>query len=290
MGIREYLKEHKGEMKLSDFNTDVEEREDDLEFDAERDISEEKIEKMREILLEYPDKVTEIPGSDVQKKEFWDYAECLAYFKTLFPERFDEDAFEKAWHDKMLKFVKQIDINADGGVYDFLRRASLFRLSFPDKVSELGLTDDIFAKCMVLAKERINNGTYNLVIDDLFCISILFPEKIKEFKAIIDAHWNEIKEYPFEGCELTDSAAQIKAISSKELIVPKKDWNRERQLVNEGFGRRDAEELAMSSWSALTLSIQAAKEVKLTDDGLELIKHKEDFKQKKSKRPERLEF
>jgi len=291
MGIRKHFEGMKDEkeMKLSDFGMGEEKKSKKLDFDPERDISEERINRMKEMVLQ---------GAEEERDDkFWEYGESAAYFKILFPERFDEDVFREAWQDKMLEKLKKLKrsgLNTVDGLYNFIVYAGRFGLLFPDKIDDLNIDDEMFDKRMERERFFITaQRLFDLVIDNLFRLAVLFPGRIKECRAVVESNWDKIEKKLAEELdegELVECVANLKILTFRRIEVSKKEWENEKKILIDGFGEGDSESLVVFGRAAVNLAMLAAEEVKLTDDGLELVMEKEDFRTERKKRPVRKNF
>ena len=141
-----------------------------------------------------------------------------------------------------------------------------------------------------LKSDRRNKNWQNFAYQAM-SLKILFPDRVSELD-LDDSALQGMKdalESDRQAIDWWDQAMRLKILfpdKTAELGLDSAWQGMKDQLVsyrqrNNWYGFAD---------QAMSLNILAADEVKVTDQGLELIMRKEDFKQTKKPRPERKDF
>ena len=125
------------------------------------------------------------------------------------------------------------------------------------------------------------------------CLKILFPEKVGELE--LNKKWKKmLQKYRFYD-ESNNNEWNLTYLGMRfKILFPEKVGELELDKKWEKMKKRYEDDCRRKSWwSALdlaaSLKVLAAKQVKITDQGLELImEDQEDFKDEVLERPERL--
>jgi len=278
MGIKEHFKEHPDEdIKIHDFSVEAEEVEK-LKFDAESEISGEVWRKLKDSL------------ERCRENSWIGFDEKAFALKILFPDRASELGLnDDAWQGMNTKLEKERENNH----LNFVEQAMRLKILFPERISEL----DLDSVQQIIEDELIiwRHSDREVVIILALSSKIIFPEKTLEFD-FDDEDWREIKEKleDYRDNEqwllFAQQAMRLKILFPErisELGLDDKTWKIMKDLLKNYCKDK--------RWGSITnlamyLKVLAADEVKVTDQGLELVMRKQDFKQERKPRPERREF
>ncbi len=288
MGIRESL-EKPGEevLNLKNFVVPEDEPKDELGFDVEKEITDKDWQMMnKDLSKKHPpkverfdngitfcsqlilmkivssDKVSNISADDwawnkldvnlngYLKQQRWEgYSNLLTKAKALFPNKFSELTIAENWPSMKEEIAENQSINTPGSWHDFFSQARAMKIIAPDKVSDLGLNENAWNKIKSSLERNRREKRWSDFAWVAEQIRILFPERTSEIKLDKEA-WTGMK---------------------NEL---KKD--------------RETKDWYLFASHASKMKTLAAKEIKFTDHGLELIMpERENFKPKTTPRPER---
>lgn len=241
-----------------------------VSFDPEKEITNEDWERMKEnlknrrgdnwpnffiraveIKLLFPDRTAELRLDDErvlgamkeglgkyrQKNKWWQFSEAAMEAKILFPERAAELGLDEQARKEMKKKLDHYKENKSWG--EFAEQAMRVKIVFPHKASELGLTEEFWKN----QKKRLERPRRN--------------------------------RYLYWGGDFAERAAVMKILFPER--VPELGLNKETWEGMEGYlvERRNHGQLANFSKQAINMKILAAEEVKVSDNGLEIIMSKE---------------
>ena len=279
MSVGEQLGQRPDEVKLQDLTVEVPEPKTKIEFDVEKEISEEDWEAMKG---EYE--------KQCQDEDWWEAANQAMALKILFPERVEELDLDNKW--PMMKRCH------DGGRVNPAAASAVERnmclslkILFPERVTELKLAD----RWPRIKRAYEINNTYSQAIEFATSLKILFPGREAELE--LENIWLKMKDAYEREWHGSYTIGKVKAASFLRILFPKRVSELELEnkwpLMREEYKRFcDADNWFNAIRRAAYMKILAAKEVKVTDQGLELVMpgEQEGFRQKAEPRPTRKEL
>ena len=285
MGIKNRLEQVDGQLekpaKLADVVVEEPVEKKGLEFDVESEVSEEEV---RELKVYFED------CSQVDNWSRWRDASGFAVsFKNLFPDRIAELRLDGSKWEKM-KAVYNKFYN-EGKKLRATKQALYLKILFPDRVKELDL-DSEWEEFKSEFDVVCTDNDWFYATNQAMRLKILFPEKISELE--LEEKWTKMKEEYKDYYSLEDWwHTTVLAVGLKILFPDRvKELKLEERWENmKGLLRRYSQNRKQWSFAmqASYLKILASKEVKITDQGMELVVgNNEDFEDKVGNRPERL--
>lgn len=256
-------------------------KEAEMYFDPEREISDEDIEN---------------GVAMAGKGYYFDLAQLAGDVGVMFPTKVSRLKISQADWKTMVSLGRTI--KSRGNLRMALKRFSLMKLAFPNRIRELGLDGSFYDKVMeFFAWDRLRSGGPRSEGTEMACyLTILYPEKfLIDYPGI---RW--AKDSPFmrqlkgdvnERESFAINAANVRLVdeqSFKELKVYEV-WEsllrRLHELKTEG-------ELLVFFQMARALDIIAADSAKITDKGIEIVrkKPKEDMQEMVPPMPVRRDF
>jgi len=282
MGIRKYFEEMKGEkeaMKLSDLSMDVKEDRERLKFDVDE-------------FFDRGDWQKELERLDILLKEddldnyFIELHNLILISRDKVADLLTDDLADKM-QDLIEAGVLKSGIYNDAFVMSF---SSRFKNIFPKQSSEFDF-EQYWDEFVNVVREYEGKGNF-------FCeacnLKILFPTKFVQLEfdqEILQKARDSASSEKDAGIWMFAYYMSRMRIAFPEMYeevgISSDDWQAMKERIalykREGYGNMFL--------MAASMKILAAEEVRVGDNGLELIMKKEgDFKQVKKPRPERLEF
>lgn len=247
---RNFASDH---INIKDLTIEAPEKREELPFDPERDITQEDWERMKNQLKR-----------EIEKPPYY-----LDNVMNLFPERESELRVDAHYTELRRKFR-----NAWGrkSIRDILRYGKQFTLLFPKKIVELRLGDPYWEEIKEIIIERLQ-GDMNL--GDLVAIKVLFP-------AYGFPSWFEKNVLAYIDASVTDCLRNMHSrrwqwiaelLAQKKILFPENEEGVDVKTwrgMKESFVRYRSEASTMARLG-LDMKILAAKEVKITEKGLEIV-------------------
>ena len=210
--------------------------------------------------------------------------------KIIFPDKIDRLDLDGIWEK-----LKALYGDNESLVIN-ISSATTIKILFPERVSELDLESKWLAFKEDFKGSSINKVGLGIYIKQASELKILFPNHIDELD--LESKWEDIK----EGYEKLKQEKRWLLVSNQlarfKMLFPEKmeelNWqeNLGQMINNFRFDFGDNEGLKNANLAILmarNLKIIAAKEIKITDQGMELVMpEKEEFEDKVPDRPERL--
>mgnify|MGYP006865039859 CR=1 FL=1 len=252
-----------------------------LEFDVETEVDDRKREGM---LKDFED--------DCEKNAWASAADRGMSLKILFPNRVTELGLEEKWEGMVDCYKSWCYEDNWNNVAD---QAVRLKILFPDKVKELDLQDK-WEDMKEWYETRCIDGTLESSLIMAKNLKILFPERVGELELESKLKWGDIKARYYYHCRNKRkwSQAFIKMAIGVKILFPERmvelgienKWQQMKESY-EDFCK--LEEWKLATIQAMNLKILAAQEIKITDQGLELVmENEEEFADDIPERPERL--
>ena len=250
-----------------------------LEFDVETEVGELGLINMKSEYLWW-----------CEEEEWYNAGFAAMNFKILFPDRIAELDLYSKWEKMKAEYKKHLDSENWSIV---ARQAMFLKILFPDKVGQLGLEEFKQSLFENLASEF--DAEWFKIFEYVKCVKVLYPDQnitelIKKHSLTtewdkrcqdLSANLSENKELYRVSCSLMG----LRVAFLDGVKINKQQWEEMEGLYRE----RTQKDLWYNALSeAANLKILSAKEVKVTNQGIELVMgDKEDFKDGLAERPER---
>jgi len=294
MGIRKHLEQHKEEdqdLKLADLSSEFQESEKPR-FDPETEITETELQSIREDLKQYE-----------KGGRLHEYIKILYYLQIVSEKEEKTEYLEQCWsaiNNHLQRYDKLSNLKKINLVQELVDT----RIILPDQLSRaLQQNPETAEKIWQSMKEDLQHirqkpKTFNntgSILETAFNILMLFPEKRSELELKED-DWQDVleildRERKENYVLFSTIAMYVKIVfPDKDLNLTDSDWKRMTE-ISEAYKKPTAgKSLGAFFRVASELTILSADKVHVTDQGLELEMFKPDFKQQKTKRPERKQF
>ncbi|NQV12911.1 MAG: hypothetical protein HQ530_01265 [Parcubacteria group bacterium] len=283
MGVREQLGERPDEMRLQDLTLEIPKPKNEEGFDLNKNITEDNVEGLKREL------------ATLRGLGHWgNYTRGVAEFKNLFPECIGEIDFdEKEILDGIKGELEKYRSDHSGrGWSFFIRSVYAFKMLFPDKINELDLSSEDWQRMRGRTLHQHRDKSHHLAMQ----MRVTSPVDAKDpYSGDLTAE--EVKEVLDSKKENEEWQDYIKEAVCFRVLFPKKfnelQFDNEiwSEMRNVFYKQQKSNIMSATFRSAFFLKVLAAKEVKITDQGLELImSEKESFQQTTPPRPERKEL
>ena len=277
MGIKKRLEQISNQPEQPDRLTDIVVEEPvekkGLDFDVETEVSQEVWESM---VANYKQNCEE---------DVWETALKMAYdLKIIFPERVGELGLEDKWEDMQEVCGLYFD---EGSWDDGAEMAIYLRELFPERFDELQI-DNHEVEILEDHCDYCDRGAWFVATISAANFKILFPDKVKSLK--LEYKWKNMlgEYYRMDQDQIARQAVNLKILfpdKASELGLEDK-W---KELKGEYLKACQNERWWEVARLAAELKILAAKEIRITDQGVELVVgSNEEFEDKTPPRPERL--
>ena len=280
MGIRKHFEQQKDieDLKIHEVGLDEQEKEK-LRFDPETEILDTDWQGMKDQL------------EQERKNGNWQgFAYLAMRMSILRPDQKTElNIDDIAWQGMRGELGRILSRNW----FDFISLAMHMSILRPDQKAELNIDGAIWKKMKNRLKKRRNTNAWYHFAHQALCMFILRPDQ-KGNLDIDDIAWQGMKgqleqERNDRWWRFTDLALSmfiLRPDQREDLDIDISAW---RGMRNE------IEQVQQNNWwnfadLAMSMTILSAEKVEITDQGIELVVKKPDFRQKKAKRPERKSF
>jgi len=286
MGIRKHFEQQKEDdkdLKMSDMSLDTE-KSDKTVFDPEKELTEQEW----DIILKFIEENQDSPSF---------VCNLAAKLKLLSEKRLGQLQIDMSEMEE--KFHKHFDnIRKSGAGFDLAIQAANYKTLFPEKFAELDITDEEWEVIKDFTGARhMNPFSY---ANHAAKAAISFPQRLPKlsYNASMKQESSDIvKKLENKGEKNQVSLAANMKIFFGNMEFTGNMWQNARRLF-ENMKRKvkssnnfvDRQRISSFIDLMVKLKILAAKEVKVTDQGLVLVMSQQDFKQHKQKRPERKTF
>ena len=207
--------------------------------------------------------------------------------KILFPDLVGELDLENKWVNIKRRYQ---DRQAREDWSGAISQAECLKILFPDKMSELNL-EDSWENFKTWYEELCSGDDWGVALDTARKLMILFPDRVEDLRLEDKREQmeNAYKKKYDKGSwwEAARNAASFKILFSDSSMV-----GSEFEIMKAEFNNacRDGRWMAAGIY-APNLKIIAAKEVKVTDQGLEFVMSSEEsFEKRVEERPQRIEM
>ena len=248
-------------INIHDLTIEEPEKESELLFDVERDITEQEWQKMKKELADrkrgslhtfleeamkmkiiFPERADELTLDD----EIWNmakklpkstedkgsFAAILMELKVLFPERMEEIELDNRKLESMGKELNRLKENIiftqNYSASTFFAFATRMKVVFPEEFDKLKLLDpieDITQSMKGYLKEKRQLKDWQTFLPAAVNFKILYPENVDELN-LDTVFWKEIKSEMHKthrrGWEISDFASALKILAAEEVGVTDK--------------------------------------------------------------------
>lgn len=276
MGIRESLEKY-GEQDLNLKNLSLEQEEEQgSDFDIEKE-AEKYYEEMKNDLEE------------CRRLNRWEaFLYIASDLKILFPDKINEFGFDQTAWQEVIRLTQGEGQNTSR----FLKFISLQKFLFPDYFKKNNLDEEEIWQKQKRKLDRVHQDNWTDFFHYNYDLKILFPNKNQNLVYNFDDTDKKEIEDIFKNIDnlkdLIYETAYLKVVfpdfDLKKIGINKKFWNSVKKGLREVSPFNKAMILSRCK-------ILAAEEVRITDQGLELVMpEKKQFKPEKLQRPERREY
>lgn len=260
-------------------------KESELPFDPERDITDRDLEVVERVLEKYLD------PDYINKEGLFTVGVALATLenvKIFALKKFQEileskrTELEYAWNVCKEKIEKNInDPDRRPEWFAVIGTAVSMMEVFPERKSELGLDEKIWSGMKGHLSFLEENEDWDNFVRQAQAIMILFPQKNEWINTTVEDNFSIIYELLKRSKREKEWVTYITIANAIKVICPEKmkyltldteDWKSIVDILDDDRSRYDTlRENNDFSWHAGCITVLAAKDVRITDHGLEVI-------------------